>query len=82
MMFTMGFFAPTNLGYRMAIPSDLTVAKVRGAILKYAETEDDEYVLHPEYFVNTMPFREARAWQNRLRAVDQFRDGSNVSGHA
>ena len=25
----------------MAIPSDLTVAKVRGAVLKYAKTEDE-----------------------------------------
>jgi hypothetical protein len=82
MMFAMGFFAPTSLGYLMAIPSDLTVAKVKGAILKYAETEDEEYALHPEYLVNTMSFPEARAWQNRLRAVDQFRDSSNVSGHA
>ena len=82
MMFTMGFFAATSLGYRMAIPSDLTVAKVKGATLKYAETEDEECTLHPEYLVNTMSFPEARAWQNRLRAVDEFREGTNVLGFA
>jgi hypothetical protein len=82
MMFTMGFFATSNPGYRMAIPSDLTVAKVKGAALKYAETEDEEYVLHPEYLVNTMSFPDARAWQNRLRAVDRFCDSSNVLGRA
>jgi hypothetical protein len=82
MMVTMGFFALTNQSYRMAVPLDLTVAKVKKAILKYAETEDEEYVLHPEYLVNTMSFPEARAWQNRLRAVDQFCDNSNVLGRA
>jgi hypothetical protein len=63
MMVMMGFFAPTKKGYRMAIPLDLTAAKVKKAIVRYAETEDEECVLHPEYLVNTMSFPEARARQ-------------------
>jgi hypothetical protein len=82
MMVTMGFFVPANQSYRMAIPLDLTAAKVRKAVLKYAQTEDEEYMLHPEYLVTTMSFSEARAWQNRLQAVDQFCNSSNVLGHA
>ncbi len=82
MMVAMGFFGPTNQRYRMAIPPDLTIAKVERTILKYAETEAEEHVLHPEYLVNTMSLPEARAWQNRLRAIDQFSDGSNVLGRA
>jgi hypothetical protein len=42
MMFTMGFFAPINQRYRMTIPVDLTVEKVKWAILKYALTEDTQ----------------------------------------
>jgi len=80
MMVTMGFFAPYNDRYRMTIPFELSVTKVKAAVLKYTETEDEEYVLHPEYFVNTMSVPEARAWQNRLRALDQFCEDSNVRG--
>jgi len=82
MMVTMGFFVPYNERYRMTVPLDLSVTKVKAAILKYAETEDEEYVLHPEFLVNTMSFSEARASQNRLRALDQFCEGSNVLGRA
>ena len=82
MMVTMGFFVPITQRYRMAIPVRLTVEKVKKAILKYAETEDEEYVLHPEYLVNAMSFPEARAWQNRLRAIERFHDGSDVFGRA
>jgi hypothetical protein len=42
------------------LTSDLSQSKVKGATLTYAETEDEEYVLHPEYLVNTMSFSEAR----------------------
>jgi hypothetical protein len=82
MMVTMGLFAPINEIYRMVIPLDLTVVKVKRGILKYAETEDKEYVLHPEYLVNTMSLPEAKAWQNRLRAIDQFWNGADVIGRA
>ena len=82
MMITMGFFAPYNERYRMTIPADLGVTRVKAAVLKYAQTEDEEYVLHPEYLVNTMSFPEARAWQNRLRAIDQFCEGWNGAGSA
>jgi hypothetical protein len=35
----------------MAIPADLNLAKVKAAALTYAQTEDDEYYLHPEVVV-------------------------------
>jgi hypothetical protein len=39
----------------------------------YALTEDEDFMLHPEHLVTgTMPFAEARAWQDRLRAIDEF----------
>jgi hypothetical protein len=61
MMVRMGLFASFNERYRMSIPSDLSQSKVKGATLTYAETEDEEYALHPESLVNTMSFSKARA---------------------
>jgi hypothetical protein len=63
MMVTMGLFAFQNGRYRMRIPSDLSLAKVKEAILRYAGTEDEECALHPEHVVNTMSFLEGRALQ-------------------
>lgn len=77
MMVAMGFFTPINRRYQMTVPSRLTAAKVREAILKYAQTESDDSGLHPEYLVTTMSFAEAREWQNRLRAIDEFQRNDN-----
>ena len=66
MMAAMGFFSSYNERYRMSIPSDLSLAKVKKAILRFAETEDEECALHPEALVNTMLFSEARALQKSV----------------
>jgi hypothetical protein len=47
----------------------LTMVKVKPAALKLAQTEDEEYCLHPEYLVATMPNADAKAWQGRLRGM-------------
>ncbi len=73
MMVAMGFFLPIAHRYRMVPPIGLTAAKVRAAVLKYARTEDEDFMLHPEHIVTTtMPLTETRAWQDRLRAVEEF----------
>jgi hypothetical protein len=46
--------------------TDLSLAKVKKAILRFAETEDEECALHPEALVNTMLFSEARALQKSV----------------
>jgi hypothetical protein len=70
MMVAMGFFLPVGDRYRMALPIGLTAAKVRSAVLRYALTEDENFMLHPERIVTaTMPFAEATAWQDRLRRL-------------
>jgi hypothetical protein len=66
----------------MTLPDALTLEKVRTAIATYAETEDGEFVLHPERLVSTMPFSEARTLQNRLHAIDNFYDYSSCEGRA
>jgi len=77
MMVQMGFFTPFAEHYRMTIPSELTDAKIKAAVLKFAQTQD-EHGLHPECLVNTMLFDEAREWQNRIWALDKRRDHLRV----
>jgi hypothetical protein len=72
MMLGMGFFEPSPNGYRMALPIGLTTATVRAAVIKFAATQDDDFILHPEHLVSTMPFAEARLRQDRLCAIEEF----------
>jgi hypothetical protein len=69
MMAEMGFFVLTGQRYQMVVPNRLNIAKVKRAMLRFAQTEDNEYFLHPEHLVTAMPFVEAKAWQKRLRAM-------------
>jgi hypothetical protein len=71
MMIGMGFFVLTGHRYQMVIPARLTLGSVKKAVLRLAQTEDEECFLHPEYIVTTMPFAEANAWQRRLRRMDE-----------
>jgi hypothetical protein len=82
MMTEMGFFVHRNPSYQMTLPYLLTSEKVKAAIFRYAKTEDDEYMLHPEYLVTAMPLSEATTLQNRLRAISDFDHYSNCSGRA
>ena len=56
----------------MAIPSQLTIATVKGAFVELAKTEDKDCALHPEYLVATMPRSEAEFYQRRQIALDEF----------
>jgi hypothetical protein len=82
MMAEMGFFAHRKPSYQMTLPYLLTSEKVKAAIFKYAKTEDDEFMLHPEYLVIPMPLSEATTLQHRLRAISDFDHYSNCSGRA
>jgi hypothetical protein len=80
MMAEMGFFVEDDPIYRMTLPSSPTLEKVRAAIVKSAKTEDDEFMLHPEAIVTTLPFSEATTLQNRLRAIYEFHNSINCPG--
>jgi hypothetical protein len=69
MMIAMGFFVLTGQRYQMVVPTRLTLGKVKKAALRLAKTEDEEYVLHPD--IATMPYEEAKAWQSRLRQMNE-----------
>lgn len=77
MMTAMGFFVQDGPVYRMTLPSSLTSEKVRAAILRYAKTEDSEHMLHPEHIVDTLATSEATQLENRLRAIDEFQNGTD-----
>ena len=69
MMVEMGFFVLTGRRYQMTIPTGLSMKKIKMAALRLAQAEHQDF-LHPEYLVGTMPFAEAKAWQDRLRNKD------------
>jgi hypothetical protein len=71
MMVEMGFFVLTGQRYQMVIPAHLDMKTVEIAALKLAQTEDEEYYLHPERLVATMPYTQAEEWQARLRLMDE-----------
>ena len=71
MMAKMGFFILTDQRYQMAIPAQMNMDVVKRAALMFAKTEDEEFYLHPEYLVATMPYAEAKAWQERLCKMDE-----------
>lgn len=74
MMVAMGFFTFSAPRYQMTIPSHLTEMQVKQAILNFSQTEDAEFMLHPEHLVTAISLAEARAWQDRMRAIDGFRE--------
>ena len=71
MLVGMGFFVLTGQRYQMVIPKRLTLGTVMKAALALAKTRDKEHILHPEHIVTTMPYAEAKAWQTRLRKMDE-----------
>jgi hypothetical protein len=73
MMAEMGFFVITGARYQMVLPRNLNSANVKRAVLKFARTEDEDGVLRPERLLTTMPYAQARAWQTRLRQMDENR---------
>ena len=81
-MAEIGFFEQRDTLYQMTLPPSLTLEKVKAAIFKYAKTEDDEFMLHPEHLVTAMPLSEAITLQSRLRAIRDFHECSFCFGRA
>jgi len=76
-MIEMGFFVRTGQHYQLAIPVNLNIKTVKMAALKFVHTAD-EVSLHPESLVATISYAEAKAWQSRLRKLDDDRFSANV----
>ena len=71
LMIEMGFFTQTGNCYQMTLPSRLNLNKVKQAHLKLAATEDDEGIIHPERFIVTMWYFEAKKCQRSLRNMSE-----------
>lgn len=74
MMFSMGFFVQCGHICRMAIPPVLTLNTLKNAIITFAKTEDEEYILHPEQLVTSMSAAAAKVLQSQLSAFHGPRD--------
>jgi hypothetical protein len=66
-----GIFRPHRPTLPDGDPEPVDHREGQSAALKLAQTEDEEYYLHPEYLVVTMPYAEAKAWQVRLRGMGE-----------
>ena len=54
-----GFFTRTDQHYQMTHPHALSSRTIARALLQLAETEDEEFYLHPEWLLTTMTQEEA-----------------------
>ena len=70
-MAELGFYQRTGDRYQMTLPTSIDIHRVKKALRKFAETEDSEYSLHPEKLVHTIPMSEGKAWQGRLKQMDE-----------
>ncbi len=68
-MTQLGFFTWEGDHYRIAIPDPLTLEQVQSAALRYMASKDNEYFLHPETLLRTMPIGDARRALQRKEAA-------------
>jgi hypothetical protein len=70
-MAELGFYQRTGDRYQMTLPTRLDIRRVKTALGKFVETEDPEYFLHPEKLIRTIRVSEGKAWQERLKQMDE-----------
>jgi|SRR5215471_3375285 len=73
LMAQMGFFALTGDRYQMVLPRNLDMERVKQAHLKLAETQDEDWVHHPERLIVAMPHARATRFQRLLGEMNQDR---------
>jgi hypothetical protein len=71
LMADMGFFTLTGDRYQMTLPTNLDITAIKKAHLRLAETEDEDWIHHPERLVVAMPSSRARMYQRLLRDMSQ-----------
>ena len=62
-MVRVGLFVQRSRRYEMAVPHTITIQSVKDAARYLASTWEEEYGLHPEYFVEVISGSEARTWR-------------------
>ena len=68
-MAELGFFCLTGDRYQMTIPQEVSGSRIESALLRLADTEDEEFFLHPEHLVTCLTKPEAQNWQLRLERL-------------
>lgn len=67
-----GFFTRTGEHYRMTHPDPLTPETIARALLRLAETKDEDDDLHPELLLTTMTQEEARRNVSVIEQLELF----------
>jgi hypothetical protein len=65
-MAEIGFFSRTGDRYQMTLPKTVTHAKIKAALMRLVNTEDEDHTVHPERLVRCLDQREILDWQFRL----------------
>jgi hypothetical protein len=68
-MTELGFFTQTGSRFQMTVPKAISSEKIKAALLRLANTEDEDFVLHPEYLVHCMNRSDVLDWQLRLNRL-------------
>lgn len=68
-MTELGFFSQTGDRFQMTIPKDTSSEEIKAALLHLANTEDQDFVLHPEHLVQCMDRCDVLDWQARLNRL-------------
>jgi hypothetical protein len=66
-----GFFARTDHRYQMTVPSNIKLDFITESLLRFAETEDAEYFLHPERHLVTITSFQAKLLRKKLSGTDE-----------
>jgi hypothetical protein len=69
-MVGVGFFTRTGGRYQMVVPSFIGVNPIIQASLRYAESEDADYFLHPERHLVTVTGYQAKFLRQKLSSMD------------
>ena len=72
-MLRVGLFERRDSRYEMSIACSVTLESVKAAAQYLASTWEDEYGLHPEYFVEVLSPTTACAWRDSMMCTDLAR---------
>ena len=68
-MAELGYFTKTGNRFQMTVPRDISSDELKEALLHLADTEDEDFVLHPEQLVQCMDRCDVLDWQARLNRL-------------
>ena len=83
-----GFFCQAGDRFQMTIPKDTNSEEIKAALLHLANTEDQNFILHPEHLVQCMDRGDVLDWQARLNRLPHLQrmadraillDGANLT---